>query len=178
MGRLDHLVDIARAIVPRAPRARLLAVAASSLVALAGCGHVETHAAMLRAPQPRPDHAVELYVVDQAPPTRPFYDIAIIQAVGFGTDANPEDVARGLSEKAAALGCDAVVRVFIDVGYTRAHAAGVCVKYLGPALEGAAAGGPPPGLPPAPPRNPPPPPMRPSPAPRLEPLPSAPNQGR
>ena len=100
---------------------------------------------MLRAPQPRTGHAVELYLADQAAPARPFYDIAIVQAIGFGTDATPEDVARALTDKAATLGCDAVVRASIDVGYSRAHAAGVCVKYLadGPA-------GPAPVLPPAP----------------------------
>jgi hypothetical protein len=147
-----------------------LALAATALL---GCGHIETHAAMLRAPQPRPARPVELYVADQAPPTRPFYDIAIVQAVGFGSEANPEDVTRGLTDKAAALGCDAVVRVFIDVGYSRAHAAGVCVRYL---AEGPP--GPAPVLPPAPEKNPSPPAMRSSPTPRLEPLPSAPNQGR
>ncbi len=146
-------------------------------VGLAGCGHIETHVAMLRAPQPRTTHAVELYLADQAVPARPFYDIAIVQSVGFGTEATPEEVTHGLTEKAEALGCDAVVRVFIDVGYSRAHAAGVCVKYLGDAPEGAPAA-PTPVLPAAPPKKPPPPTMRPAPMPRLEPLPSAPNQGR
>ena len=145
----------------------------SSVAALSGCGHTETHAAMLRAPQPRTGKNVELYVADQAPPQRAFYDIAIVQAIGFGTEANPEDVAHALSERAAQLGCDAVVRVFIDVGYSRAHASGVCVKFL---TEGPP--GPAPILPPAPDKNPTPPPLRPAPAPRLEPLPSAPRQGR
>jgi hypothetical protein len=145
-------------------------------LAIAGCGHVESHAAMLRAPQPRTGNAVELYLADQALPARPFYDIAIVQTVGFGSDATPEDVTRGLTDKAAALGCDAVVRVFIDLGYSRAHAAGVCVKYL-PGTSGPPA--PTPVLPAAPAANPRPPPVRPSPAPpRIEPLPSSPNQGR
>ncbi|MDB4935689.1 MAG: hypothetical protein JWP87_2661 [Labilithrix sp.] len=154
-------------------RARIAALT-FGLVTLVGCGHTETHVAMLRAPQPRTGNAVELYLADQPLPARPFYDIAIVQAVGFGNDATPEDVTRGLTDKAGALGCDAVVRAFIDIGYSRAHAAGVCVKYLG---EGPP--GPPAVLPKAPPRNPPPPVVRPSPAPpRIEPLPSSPNQGR
>ena len=157
-------------------RACLLAATVLVSTALAACGHTESHAALLRAPQPPTVGKVELYVADQAAPTRPFYEVAIVQAIGFGADANPEEVAHALTDKAAALGCDAVVRAFIDVGYTRAHAAGVCVKYLGPAPPGEA---PPPSvLPPARPANPPPPPMRPAPAPRLEPLPSAPNRGR
>jgi hypothetical protein len=153
---------------------RFVALAAlAGITGLTGCGHTETHSAMLRAPQPRHGHTVELYVADQAMPQRPFYDIAIVQAVGFGNDANPEDVTRALTDKAGLLGCDAVVRVFIDIGYSRAHAAGVCVKYLadGPA-------GPAPVLPAAPGKNPPPPPTRPAPSPRIEPLPSAPRQGR
>jgi hypothetical protein len=157
-------------------RGGLLVAAGLASAALAGCGHTESHAALLRAPQAATSGKVELYVADQAPPTRPFYEVAIVQAIGFGADANPEDVTRSLTDKAAALGCDAVVRVYIDVGYTRAHAAGVCVKYLGPALEGEQA--PRSTLPPAPPANPSPPPMRPAPAPRIEPLPSAPNRGR
>ena len=144
--------------------------------ALAGCGHTESHAAMLRAPQTANTGRVELYVADVTVPTRPYYELAIVQAIGFGADANPEDVTHSLTDKAAALGCDAVVRVYIDVGYTRAHAAGVCVKYLGPAAAGDVA--PRAVLPPSLGSNPPPPRMRPAPAPRLEPLPSSPNQGR
>jgi hypothetical protein len=142
---------------------------------LAGCGHTETHAAMLRAPQPQTGHAVELYLADQQVPVRPYYEIALVQAVGFGSDANPEDVTKALTNKAGVLGCDAVVRVFIDVGYSRANAAGVCVRYLG-ASEGGVA--PSPVLPAPPPSNPPPPPMRPAPVPTLERLPSSPNTGR
>lgn len=154
-------------------RVAAIAVLVTATAGLSGCGHTETHAAMLRAPQPRTGKPVELYVVGQAAPARPFYDIAIVQAVGFGTEANPEGVTGALTAKAATLGCEAVVRVFIDVGYSRAHAAGVCVKFLVDGPPGPAA-----VLPPAPPKNPRPPPMRPSPAPRLEPLPSAPRQGR
>lgn len=156
------------------PSLRRMAAAGLLAVGVAGCGHSETHVAMLRAPQPSTGHAVELYLADQASPARPFFDIAIVQAVGFGTDATPEAVARALTDKAATLGCDAVVRTSIDVGYSRAHAAGVCVKFL--------ADGPPgplPVLPAAPGANPTPPPSRPAPAPRLEPLPSSPpRQGR
>ena len=150
-----------------------LSLAVAAIPVLTACGHTEAHVAMLRAPQPRTDHTVELYVADQAPPGRPFYDIAILQTVGFGSEANAEDVTRALTIKAGALGCDAVVRVFIDIGYSRAHASGVCVKFLAPGPAGPTA------ILPAPhDANPAPPPLRPAPVPRLEPLPSAPNQGR
>jgi hypothetical protein len=134
---------------------------------------MDTHQALLRAPEPPTTHPVELYMADQPVPARPFYEIALVQAVGFGTDARPEEVAHALTEKASRLGCDAVVRTFIDQGYSRAHGAGVCIKWL---AGGAAA--PIPILPPRPPSNPAPPAVRPAPAPALEPLPSAgPGQG-
>ncbi|WP_146651311.1 hypothetical protein [Labilithrix luteola] len=137
-----------------------------------GCGHTETHAAMLREPQARTS-GVELYLSDQPQPERPYSEIAFVQAVGFGTEATPEDVAKALTTRASMLGCDAVVRAFLDVGYSRAHAAGVCVKYVGegPAVAQSK-------LPTARDGNPPPPAIRSSPTPKLEPLPSAPHQGR
>jgi hypothetical protein len=147
----------------------LAAVSVTCAIAITGCGHIETHHALLRAPQPKSNRPAELYMVDQAEPERPFYEIALVQAIGFGSDANPEHVARALTDEGATLGCDAVIRVFIDLGYTRAHASGVCVKYL---AEGPA--GPRPLLPPGAGKNPTPPPMRPIPAPRWEPLPSSP----
>lgn len=142
-----------------------LVVGATLLVV--GCGHTETHQALLREPQPPSGRPIELYMADQPLPSRAFYEIALVQAIGFGSDSDPEDVARALSEKAGRLGCDAVLRTFLDQGYSRAHATGVCVKWLDP---GPAA--PTPNLPPAR-QNPPPPKVRPSPAPRIEPLPSA-----
>ncbi|MBX3223754.1 MAG: hypothetical protein KF795_24795 [Labilithrix sp.] len=149
----------------------------SGLVTLAlaasGCGHTDTHQALLRAPTAPTGKTVELYMADQPLPERPFYEIALVQAIGFGDEAHPEDVAKALTDKAAGLGCDAVLRTFIDQGYARAHASGVCVKWLGP---GPAA--PTPVLPPDRGANPSPPSVRPAPAPRIEPLPSGgPSQG-
>ena len=157
----------------RSAGAGRLVACGSLAAALVGCGHTETNAAMLRAPEAPPAHPVELYIADQAAPARPFYDIAIVQAIGFGADATPEDVARALTEKAGTLGCDAVVRVAIDIGYARAHAAGVCVKYLAPGPAGPA-----PILPAPPSRGPAPVPSGSPTSPRMEPLPSSPPNGR
>ena len=136
---------------------------------LAGCGHMETHQAMLRSAQAPTGMPVELYMADQPTPARPFYEIALVQAIGFGSDAHPEDVARALTEKAGSLGCDAVVRTTIDIGYSRANAVGVCVKWLAPGPAGPTA-----VLPPDPGKNPAPPPLRSAPAPKIEPLQSSP----
>lgn len=108
------------------------ALLAASLVLLAACGHTETHQAMFRAPEPPSGKPVELYLADQPLPTRPYYEIALVQAVGFGSEAHPDDVASALTEKAYKLGCDAVVRTFLDQGYSRANASGVCVRWVGP----------------------------------------------
>jgi hypothetical protein len=135
---------------------------------VAGCGHTETHQAMLRNAEPPTGRNVEVYMADQPLPPRPAYEIAIVQAIGFGTEAHPEDVVKALTDKAGRLGCDAVLRVVVDQGYSRTHASGVCVRWLaaGPAA-------PTPALPPAAAANPPPPKVRPAPAPRIEALPSA-----
>jgi hypothetical protein len=146
----------------------IIVLAFPSLLLLSGCGHTETHVAMLRAYEPPTGRPVELYMADQPTPARPFYEIAMVQAVGFGNEAHPEDVAKALTDRAGKLGCDAVLRTFVDQGYSRANAVGVCVKWLaaGPAA-------PTPNLPPDPGSNPPRPDMRPAPAPRLEGLPSS-----
>ncbi|HRH00375.1 MAG TPA: hypothetical protein PLR99_29225, partial [Polyangiaceae bacterium] len=150
------------------------ALAALTLLGAAGCGSVETHTAMLRAPgPPRPRGAVELYLAGPpeqaaAAPGRPFDELGLVQAYGTGNKANPEDVAEGLVARAAELGCDAVVQVSIDVGYTRAHAAGVCVRYVGPPPAGFAYERPALVPTPRPARGPAPP----GPQPRIEPLPS------
>ena len=72
-----------------------------------GCGHLETHQAMLRAAEPSSGKAVELYMAEQPLPSRPFYEIAFVQAIGFGNQAHPEILARALTDKAGRLGCDA-----------------------------------------------------------------------
>lgn len=147
-------------------------VAAASTVGL-GCGHVETHEAMLRSPTAPPSKAVELYMADQPLPSRPYAEIAVVQAIGFGNKSGAEDLADALTARAGALGCDAVVRAYIDLGYSRGHAAGTCVKFLadGPS-------GPPPVLPQKPRGNPTPPGVPAPLAPRWEPLPSSsPSQG-
>lgn len=110
-------------------RKRWLAAFTGALVLAAiGCGHTDTNFFLLRAPASSRSSAV-IYLADQPGPTRPYSEIAIVQAVGFGSDATAEDVTQALTDKAARLGCDAVARVFIDIGYSRAHAAGVCVRY-------------------------------------------------
>lgn len=148
-----------------------VATLAASLLVV-GCGTTEAHSAMLKRPTTPPaEGRVELYLEGQDV-GRVVEELGFVQAFGSGSMANPEDVARALADRGAELGCDAVVKTTIDVGYTRAHAAGVCVKFAGPAPSARAAyktpalsASPPPNRPPA----------KPGPQPRgLEVLPSSP----
>jgi hypothetical protein len=109
--------------------ARLVSGLAIAL-AVAACGHTEIHEVVLRAPTP-PTAETELYVEGRMP-EQPFYEVAILQAIGFGTDADPEDVSAAIVGRSAQLGCDAVVRFRVDVGYSRANGYGVCVRWALP----------------------------------------------
>lgn len=91
---------------------------------------MEVHQIYLREPTMQPRGQIEVYVVGGAPPRRPFYEVAYVQAIGHGSDADVEDVTRALGNRAARLGCDAIVRVHVELGATRAHASGVCVNWL------------------------------------------------
>jgi hypothetical protein len=96
--------------------------------ALAGCGHIETHDVLLRADSAPTARDPELYMEDRAP-QRAFYDVAIVQVIGFGSDANTDDVIAGIVARGRGLGCDAVVRVRVDIGLSRANGFGVCVRW-------------------------------------------------
>ncbi len=96
-------------------------------LSLAACGYTEVHEAVLRSPSP-PTSRVELYVGDQLPP-RPFYEVALVQAMGYGSEAQIEDLSQALEARGRQLGCDALVRTRFDVGHSMAHGYGVCVKW-------------------------------------------------
>ena len=104
-------------------------LAAALSVALAGCsGYAEVHEVLLRQPSPPNGRGVEIYTEGQDP-QRPFWEIAMLQAIGYAGDADMEGVAKALAGRAAELGCDALVRVHFDQGYGRAHGYGVCVRW-------------------------------------------------
>jgi hypothetical protein len=104
-------------------------LAAFVLAVTAACGRTELHEVMLRAPAVPPSRPVEIYVVGQDP-GRPYDEVALVEAVGFGADADAEHVVRTLGHRAGELGCDAVVRVRVDTGSTMVHGYGVCVRWL------------------------------------------------
>lgn len=104
-----------------------IAIAASSLVA---CGHVETHEVVLRPPAAAATRDPDLYIEGRGP-ARPFYEVALLQVVGFGSNANPDDITMALLARAKVLGCDAIVRTHVDQGYARGNGFAVCVRWSG-----------------------------------------------
>jgi hypothetical protein len=106
---------------------RRIAFALGALV-LCGCGHTEVHQVLLRVPTGKVSYDAELYLGDQNP-RRPYYEMALIQAIGYGADANLEDVTDALRERGRYFGCDGLIRVRVDQGYSMAHGFGVCVKW-------------------------------------------------
>ncbi len=123
-------------------RRLLVSLALAALPALAamqvGCGFAELHEVQLRAAPPART-SPDIYLADppaDAPPEGPVYDIALLQAVGYGSAAEGDEVVKLLAARGQELGCDAVERVRIDQGYTMAHAYGICVKYARIAAPG------------------------------------------
>lgn len=108
--------------------ARAITIAFPLTLLATGCGYVEMHEAVLRPTTGPSARAVEMYVGEQSP-NRPYYEVALLQAFGYGGDANIEDLTAALEGRGRALGCDGLLRVRFDMGYSMAHAYGVCVKW-------------------------------------------------
>lgn len=136
----------------RLARALLLSVLGAGPL---GCVHAESHAALFREAGP-PVSSVEIVPAD-TPVLRPYTEIGLVQAIGFG-DGGADAALAELRAKAGALGCDGVIRVHVDVGYSRSHGAGVCVRWEGRSPAQAAETPVQMSPPPAPPPSPPPPP--------------------
>lgn len=95
---------------------------------LSGCGYVEMHEAVLRPTTGPASKPVELYVEAQSP-NRPYYEVALVEAFGYGSDADLEDLTAALQSRGQALGCDGLLRVHFDMGRSMAHGYGVCVRW-------------------------------------------------
>jgi hypothetical protein len=98
---------------------------------------VDTHEVLLRAPTAPSAEPVQVYFLGRLP-ERAYYEVALLQAVGYGEDESLEAVVRSLTERAAQIGCDAIVRVHVDQGWSRTHAFGVCIRWSPVAPPGAA----------------------------------------
>ncbi|WP_394825718.1 hypothetical protein [Pendulispora albinea] len=117
-------------------RAALVAAfAAPSIAGAAGCsGYTDVHAVVLREPRGLVSDDVRVYMDEQAVP-EDFYELAMLQAVGYDGDATAEDVVSALRARGRDLGCDAIVHLRVELGYTIAHGYGVCVKWRTPGAK-------------------------------------------
>ncbi len=124
-------------------RARCVLAAA---VLVPGCflGSVDVSRVMTGPPGAPYPGAVAI-VMENAPPPPQYVEVAILQAIGYGSSADMANVVTALQADAQQLGCDAVIRVRIDQGYSQASGTGVCVRT--PATWAAPPGTPPPGAP-------------------------------
>jgi hypothetical protein len=105
-------------------RLAILCGVGAVLVAVASCGSTTTHHVLTGKPSHARGGDVRV-VMESAEVPAGIDEVAIVQAVGQGTEADLEHVIEGLKEEARALGCDVVVRVRIDQGSSTAAASGV-----------------------------------------------------
>lgn len=107
----------------RAGAAFARALATGVALAAAGCGRAGGAAA---TPPPAPRAA--LYI--GATPARPYREVGLVQALGTGIRTSKEDVLRSLRWEGRRMGCDAIVNVSVQAAATKAHAVGVCVRWV------------------------------------------------
>jgi hypothetical protein len=122
------------------------ALGAIAALALAACGHVETHEVVLRGDAVSALRDPDVYMEGRSP-ERAFYEVALLQTIGFGTNANTDDVVTALVARGKVIGCDGIVRVRVDLGVARAGGFGVCVRWS-PARPAAPPSPPAPSAPP------------------------------
>lgn len=76
-----------------------------------------------------------LYI--ESKPERAYREVGLVQALGTGLRTSRDDVLRLLRHEGRRLGCDAIVNVSVQAASTKAHAVGVCVRWVEPTSDGA-----------------------------------------
>lgn len=104
-----------------------LAVALATLL-LSACDYTEAHDMLIRGGAEQSGRPVALYFVGDSP-HRPFHEIAMLEVIGHGADADTERIESSLRLRGEEFGCDAVVRVHVDQDFATARGAGVCARY-------------------------------------------------
>jgi hypothetical protein len=95
-----------------------------STLVLVACGSIKNHYVMTGTPRAPSAGNVRIELEGAAVPPG-FVEVAIVQTVGTHGKANLESLIAGLKSQAQQLGCNAVVRVHVDQGSSRATAVGV-----------------------------------------------------
>lgn len=84
-------------------------------LSLAGCGQLVSDRAVTGRTYPAHHGAVRVFLESDQQPSG-YEEIAIVRAVGTGSEATLESVFDGLRKEAQAVGANAVVRVRVDHG--------------------------------------------------------------
>jgi hypothetical protein len=96
-----------------------------------GCVHtpppVRTEHVLTGAAYPAHDGPVRI-VMEGSPAATNYEEVAVVNATGVNGNATLGAVLAALQKEAAALGCDAVLRVRYDQGQQMASATGVAVR--------------------------------------------------
>lgn len=101
-------------------------LALGAALAALGCGGAAGPPA-----QAAPRHGqATLYV--ESKPGRAYREVGLVQALGTGLRTSRDDVLRLLRHEGRRLGCDAIVNVSVQAASTKAHAVGVCVRWVEP----------------------------------------------
>lgn len=106
-----------------------LAALAATALALVACGHVDTFRYPLGSAMTPVTASPAIYFEGNLPQGA-MQELAMVEAVGYGTKANTENVAQALSAEASRWGASAVVRVKIECGYGQCHGYGVAVRLV------------------------------------------------
>jgi hypothetical protein len=96
-------------------------------LALAAGGCAAPSAPATPRPGPPARGCAALYV--DRTPTRAYRELGLVQALAEGMRASEAEVLRALRREGQRMGCDAIVRVEVRAGETRAHALGVCIQW-------------------------------------------------
>ncbi len=97
------------------------------LVLASACSEVRTHHVVTGRPS-APRSGPIVTVMQGSPVPFAYQEVAIVQAVGTGDDADLEHVVGGLQKEAGALGADAVINIEIDQGSGQASGTGIAVR--------------------------------------------------
>jgi hypothetical protein len=94
------------------------------LVLACACGTLENHHVITGQERARHEGQVRVLMIGEPVPNT-FAEVAIVQSVGTGKQAQREPLLQALRLEARRLGCNALVRVRLDLGQSHATAVGV-----------------------------------------------------
>ena len=100
---------------------------AALLVGVGACGTTELHHVVTGSVGPPRSGNVRFLMGDEPVPPE-LHEVAVLQVLGTGSNANRQRVLEGLEVDARALGCTVVAMIQIDRGVSVASGTAVCLR--------------------------------------------------